>query len=220
MPDEEEESFFEDDYPEDDDFTEEETQTIPLVPEEPVLVNKPQSRRPVIEVVEENQESLQPPEVLSTTPPVDTVCPSESEKKPTFFEWLKGIVPSRSLKEPESPPELPPVKSGPSYIEKKFGFVVEEKKPAEPPMETPKTRTPPLPQVKMVPRGSLFERTKYKFKHYWAFSWMFYGEKELERQEKTGLTPRQRIKRYNAIHEGGYGKPVLNDGDVEQDGNK
>lgn len=59
-------------------------------------------------------------------------------------------------------------------------------------------RTEPLPQVKMVPKRSFWAMLKAKFLP--VTSKVSRKQKEL----KTGLTNRQKIKRYNSIYEGGH----------------
>lgn len=181
---------------------------IPFIPEEivedaprrPVIeevVESPPPRkvRPSIEVVEER------PMAVENAPVVGPVQ-LETSSKPSFFEWMRSLIPFGSKPKPEDSSSQDPVKSGPSYIERKFGngSIVAGAVSIPPKKAIPR----PIPQ----PPSGLIERAKYKFTHYPAFAWLFYGEEELKRQEKTGLTPRQRIKRYNAVHEGGYGKPI------------
>lgn len=182
---------------------------IPFIPEE--VIEDESSHEPVVEEVTDNPipkkarptiEVVEEPLVVVENPPMADLVVADAPSKPSFFEWVWGLIPvgSKKPKLEDSPQDV--VKAGPSYIERKFGngSIVADVVPA------PAKRVVPRP-IPAPPTG-LIERAKYKFTHYPAFAWLFYGEEELKRQEKTGLTPRQRIKRYNAIHEGGYGKPV------------
>ncbi len=97
-----------------------------------------------------------------------------------------------------------PIISTPRALESKPVF-------ASPGVEPVVTRRTPLPRVVMTHSNQTFIQ---KLKSIFSFSRVGKKISSKKREIKTGLTARQRIKRYNSIHEGGYGLPASTiDGD-------
>lgn len=187
---------------EDDSFFEDSPADPQPVLYDPVIEPTKVTRSSRFEIVEEAiaAESRKETEEINDIPQVGT-------DKKSFFETIKSKLTTRAaktapVKEPEPEPEVEPVKQR-SYIERKFSpepFGASEK-------EVPREK-----KAEVVPAISLLGRIKdirYVSKLFtlWPLSSLFGSSEERIRADATGLTPRQRIKRYNSIHEGGYGMP-------------
>lgn len=170
---------------------------------DPVIEPTKVTRSSRFEIVEEAIAAEPPKETLE----INDIHQVGTNKK-SFFETIKSKLTTRAakttpVKEPEPEPvEAESVKQR-SYVERKFApeaFKAFEK-------ESPREK-----KAEVVPAISLLGRIKdvryvSKLFSLWPFSALFGSSEEKDRANATGLTPRQRIKRYNSIHEGGYGMP-------------
>jgi hypothetical protein len=200
---------------------------IPEVPSPPVDIAEDDSffedfpsekQEPAADVVIEPPRVQKSPrvEIVEEPIPVETVSETRGSAgtnegdihQKSFFEALKLKITTRNVKntievEKEPEQESDPVKQR-SYIERKFSPMVGE---------TPKENgNYGNKKSNVIPEISLWGRVKniryvYKILSLWPLSAIFGSSEEQIRTSETGLTPRQRIKRYNTIHEGGYGMP-------------
>lgn len=202
----------------------------PVVPE-PIVVFEPVVPEPVV-VIESGIEPISAVEVIGNITPQEIaqepeltieVKPAHPPKNLEVKKIIRDFMTKRNPPVVEPAPEV--VVKPQSYVERKYSPIVittqlpipAAKEPVttdtdidslfEPASSAPTSdldmRTEPLPPVIMKPKQSFLERLK-TIK---MFSRVSSAVKSKRRDLKTGLTARQRIKRYNSIHEGGYGIP-------------
>lgn len=190
--------------------------------EEPISQPDPEPEAAVSPEIQKLIEKIKAP--VPTKPIVEEkpkTLPTDREIKKLFRDVLtKRKVPV----EPEVEEEAPVKRS---YVERKFSPVVAPPIEQTPPVSgvdfddsetvlpdpvVDAIRRKPLPPVKMVRKETFWGRLK-KTK---IATMVIHKQKERKRNKETGLTARQRIKRYNAIHEGGYGMTEgVNDKDAQ-----
>jgi hypothetical protein len=138
------------------------------------------------------------------TPPQIPVVPEEP-KKPSFIERKFGVVPKENPKKEEPKREEPP-----APLPETNPFQMDLNPPEQDIfLQEPiiKTRSKPLPPVVMPPRQTFWQRIM-SIKIFSKLNRRAKSKISSKRRDiSTGMTARQRIKRYNSIHEGGYGAP-------------
>lgn len=148
--------------------------------------------------------------------------PVPAVKKSEISKLIKDVLTTRKSKPPEhiAAPIIPEKTTEKLQVEKMFS-----PPPPKPPKPKPtpvKTQEkPPVPpeiaaiiaqemESKPIQVGSKKQKVTFgqKLKSLFGINRIRGKIKSKERDLKTGLTARQRIKRYNSIHEGGYGVPI------------
>jgi hypothetical protein len=139
------------------------------------------------------------------------VVPPDEPKKPSFIERKFGAVPVDPPKKEELPKgEIP--KEEPKSVQSDDinPFQMNLNPPVQDyiiPDPIIKTRSKPLPPVVMPPRQTFWQRIM-SIKIFKKLNRKAKSKISSKRRDiSTGMTARQRIKRYNSIHEGGYGAP-------------
>lgn len=168
-------------------------------------------------------------------PPVSNIRKISTGAGMDVKKLLRDVILTRKSPAPVIP-EVPEAPKRPSFVERKFGAVPVEPVKKEPPKQEKqpepspdpdpfkmklnppeqdifdqepviKTRTKPLPPVVMPKRQSFWERV-LSIKIIAKLNRKAKSKSLSKRRDiSTGMTARQRIKRYNSIHEGGYGAP-------------
>lgn len=131
------------------------------------------------------------------------------------------IVPERSQMEkkfvplPPTPPKPKPV---PAKVSPKVPDFIDEDIGSETPESISRIiqsemREQPLPVIVKKPKHTFLQKLKSMV----SFNRFRRKVKEKTREMKSGLSARQRIKRFNSIHEGGYGDPSKTTSKVKAD---